>query len=262
MWKALGCRLALPVPTYVGWLCHLFFPCILFLTLLFSKGDIHFLLLVNFSVSREQTLDPYHSEIRAPENPYLTLGWALVWACAQAPPPLRYWGELLPLPQPPPAHTLLHGFASYARFVWWKAPHCFLSLTYGKPSKKTFCSSSRVEQKLLYRRKVRRMIWAVSGLGGLEAFSCLPSGSCQRPASSQEEGWNPRVLPADSPNKQLLCSKAASLGAHLVFTATRKPWSCPLKNPWKNLGATCSTKKARLQSYRNKMKCKRWWSKM
>lgn len=57
--------------------------------------------------------------------------------------------------------------------------------------------------KLLYRRKVRRVIWAVSGLGGLEAFSFVPSGSCQRPASSKEEGWNPRVLglPDDSPNK-------------------------------------------------------------
>lgn len=90
MWKALGCRLALPVSTCVCWFCLLFFPYILFLTLLFSKWDINFLLLVNFSVSIEQTLDPYHSNIRAPRNPYLTLGWALVWACAQAPPPLRF----------------------------------------------------------------------------------------------------------------------------------------------------------------------------
>lgn len=104
-----------------------------------------------------------------------------------------------------------------------KLPIAFFLLRMENHQKKKICSSSRVEQKLLYRRKVRRMIWAVSGLGSLEAFSCLPSGSCQRPASSQEEGWNPRVLPADSPNKQLLCSKAASLGAHLVFTATRKP---------------------------------------
>lgn len=104
-----------------------------------------------------------------------------------------------------------------------KLPFAFFLLLMENHQKN--CFSSEVEQKLLYRRKVRRMIWAVSGLGGLEAFSCLPSGSCQRPASSQEEGWNPRVLglPTDSPNKQLLCSKTASLGAHLVFTATRKP---------------------------------------
>lgn len=72
VWKALGCRLVLPVSTCVCWFCHLFFPCILFLTLLFSKWDINFLLLVNFSVSIEQTLDPYHSEISEPSK---TLTW-------------------------------------------------------------------------------------------------------------------------------------------------------------------------------------------